>query len=161
MDVKDTSVDAGDNSGFWHAGLAASWKTAAGGYRGSERLMGDSGNLVLRVCPTPGDDAGELTESAGWLRGELLDLDVQGVERLPGEAVPSGAKGVADVAGWLLVQLGPETIRAVLAKVTDWVTRNDRVVEVSYGGDTLRLGRATREQQEKIIDGWLAGHAGS
>ena len=39
---------------------------------------------------------------------------------------------------------------------------NDRVVEVSYGGDTLKLERATREQQEKIIDGWLARHpAGS
>ena len=124
--------------------------------------MGDSGELVLQVCPAPGDDAGDLAELAGWLRGELLDLDVQGVDRLPGEAVPSGAKGVADVAGWLLVQLGPEALRAVLAKVADWVTRNDRVVEVSYGGDTLKLGRATREQQEKIIDGWLARHpAGS
>jgi hypothetical protein len=65
---------------------------------------------------------------------------------------------VATAAGWLLVELGPEALRAVLAKVADWVTRNDRVVEVSYGGDTLKLGRATREQQEKIIDGWLARH---
>ena len=120
--------------------------------------MGDSGELVLQVCPVPGDDAGDLAELAGWLRGELLDLDVRGVDRLSGEAVPSGAKGVAAVAGWLLVQLGPEALRVVLAKVADWVTRNDRVVEVSYGGDTLKLGRATREQQEKIIDGWLARH---
>jgi hypothetical protein len=76
--------------------------------------------------------------------------------------VPSGAKGVAAIAGWLSVQLGPEALRIVLAKVADWVTRNDRVVEVSLGGDTLKLGRATREQQEKIIDGWLARHpAGS
>jgi hypothetical protein len=118
--------------------------------------MADSGDLVLQVCPAPGDDAGELAERAGWLRGELLDLDVQGVNRLPAEAVPPGAKGVAAVAGWLVVQLGPEALRGVLAKVADWVTRNDRVVEVSYGGDTLKLGRATREQQEKIVDGWLA-----
>jgi hypothetical protein len=124
--------------------------------------MEDSGELLLQVCPALGDDAEELAELAGWLRGELLDLDVQGVDRLPGEAVPGGAKGVADVAGWVLVQLGPEALRVVLAKVADWVTRNDRMVEVSYGGDTLKLGRATREQQEKIIDGWLARHpAGS
>ena len=78
------------------------------------------------------------------------------------EAVPPGAKGVTAVAGWLAVQLGQEALRTVLAKVADWVTRNDRVVEVSYGGDTLKLGRATREQQEKIIDDWLARHpAGS
>jgi hypothetical protein len=63
--------------------------------------MADSGKVVLQVCPAPADDAGELAELAGWLRGELLDLDVQGVDRLPGEAVSGGAKGVPDVAGWL------------------------------------------------------------
>ena len=120
--------------------------------------VADSGALVLQVCPGPEDDAGELAGLAGLLRGELLDLDVSAVDRLPDEAVPPGAKGVAAVAGWLAVQLGPEALRVVLAKVADWVTRNDRPVEVSYGGDTLKLGRATREQQDKIIDGWLARH---
>ena len=129
---------------------------------GSEPVMADSGELILQVCPAPEDDAGELAETTGWLRAELLDLDTGQVGLLPGEDVPPGAKGVAAVAGWLLVELGPEALRAVLAKVADWVTRNGRVVEVSYGGDTLKLGRATREQQEKIIDGWLARHpAGS
>jgi hypothetical protein len=121
--------------------------------------MSDSSGLVLQVYPAPEDDAAEL---AGWLRAELLDLDVRDVERLPEGAVPAGAKGVADVAGWLLVQLDPEAVRAVLAKVADWISRNDRMVEVSYGGDTLKLSRASREQQDKIIDGWLARHpAGS
>jgi hypothetical protein len=118
----------------------------------------DSGGLVLQVRPGPDDDAGEVAELAGLLRGELLDLDVSAVGRLADEAVPPGAKGVAAVAGWLAVQLGPEALRAVLAKVADWVTRNDREVEVSWAGDTLKLGRATREQQEKIIDAWLARH---
>jgi hypothetical protein len=95
---------------------------------------------------------------AARLRNALLDLDVHGVDGLPGEAGPSDTKGIAEIAGSLLVRLGPETVRAVLAMVTDWVTRNDRVVEVSYGGDTLKLRRATRDQQEKIIDGWLAQH---
>jgi hypothetical protein len=121
-----------------------------------------SGEVVVHVCPAPDDDVGELAELAGWLRDELLDLDVHGVDRLPDEAVPSCAKGAAAIAGWLVVQLGPEALRAVLAKVADWVTRNGRMVEVSYGGDTMKLGRATREQQEKIIDDWFARHpAGS
>jgi hypothetical protein len=117
--------------------------------------MADSGELLLQVYPAPDDDAGEL---AGWLRAELLDLDVQAVDRLSGDAVPGGAKGVADIAGWLSVQLGTEALRIVLAKVADWVARNDLLVEVTEGGDTLKLGRATREQQEKIIDAWLARH---
>ena len=119
--------------------------------------MADSRELILQVCPAPEDDTGELAETTRWLRAELLDLDVGRVGLLPGEDVPLGAKGVAAAAG-LLVELGPEALRVVLAKVADWVTRNGRVVEVSYGGDTLKLGRATREQQEKIIDGWLARH---
>jgi hypothetical protein len=121
--------------------------------------VGDGGELVLQVCPALDDDAGDLAELAGLLRGELLDLDVQGVDQLPDEAVPSDAKGVAAVAGWLLVQLGPEAIRSVLGKVADWVTRNDRTVEISYGGDTLKVSRATRQQQDKIIDDWLARHS--
>jgi hypothetical protein len=121
--------------------------------------MTDSDGLVLRVVPEPGDDAGELTELTGLLRGELLDLDVAAVERLPDGAVPAGAKGVAAVAGWLAVKLGPEALRAVLAKVADWAARNDRGVEVTISGETLKLTRATREQQQTIIDGWLARHA--
>ena len=124
--------------------------------------MADSDGLVLQICPGAEDDAGELSELAGWLRTELLALDVQAVDPLSVDAVPPGAKGVAAVAGWLSVQLGGEVLRAVLAKVADWVTRNDREVEVSYGGDTLRLTKATRQQQEKIIDDWFARHpAGS
>ena len=124
--------------------------------------MADSGGLVLQVCPGAEDDAGELSELAGWLRTELLALDVQAVDPLPVDAVPPGAKGVAAVAGWLSVQLSGEVLRVVLAKVADWVTRNDREVEVSYGGDTLKLTKATRQQQEKIIDDWFARHpAGS
>src|SRR5215469_13538678 len=80
-------------------------------------VMAYSSGLVLQVYPAPEDDAGELTELAGRLRAELLYLDVQAADQLSGEALPSGAKGVATVAGWLAVQLGPEALRAVLAKV--------------------------------------------
>ncbi len=117
--------------------------------------MMDSGGLVLQVCPSPEDDAGELADLARLLRGELLDLDVSAIDRLPDEAVPPGAKGLAAIAGWLAVQLGPEALRAVLAKVADWATRNNRAVEVSYGGGHPKAGprhpRAAGEDHR-----WLA-----
>jgi hypothetical protein len=120
--------------------------------------MGRSDGLVLQVYPGPDDDAEELAELTRLLQGELLDLDVAAVERFPVGAVPAGTKGVAAFAGWLAVQLGPEALRAVLAKIANWAARSDRSVEVTYSGDTLKLTRATREQQEKIIDDWLARH---
>ncbi len=115
--------------------------------------MADSLELILQVCPALGDDARELAKLAGWLRGELLDLDVQRVNRLPGEVAPVGAKGSANTAGLLSVQLDPKALKFVQAKVTDWVAQSDRVVEISAGGHTLILRPPTRQQQEKVIDG--------
>jgi hypothetical protein len=118
--------------------------------------MAGNEQLILVMHPSSGDDAGDLDELTALLRSELLDMDVQSVEQLSDEEIPEGAKGVADIAGWLVVNLGPDAILAVVTKVADWVTRNRREVEVSYGGDTLKLGKATREQQQRIVDAWLA-----
>jgi hypothetical protein len=117
--------------------------------------MADSLELILRVCPAPGDDAGELAALTEWLRGELPDLDVRGVDQLPREAVPVGAAGPADIAGLLFVHLDPKAVRVVLAKVADWEARSDRIVEISCGGHTLNRHRPTRQQQEEVIDGSL------
>lgn len=121
--------------------------------------MTNEGDLVVCVCTAPGDDAEELAEVTRRLRAELLDLDVQAVNPVTDADVPEGAKGLPAVAGWLAVHLGSEGLRTVLAKVADWASRNDRTVEVTLAGGTLKLGRATRDQQEKIIDAWLAQHA--
>jgi hypothetical protein len=120
--------------------------------------VAETDRFVLQVCPVAGDEAEELAKQATMLRGELLELDVSRVEPLPAEQVSPGAKGVEALAGWLVLNLGPEALRAVLGKVADWVSRNDREVEVTFGADKLKLSRATREQQEKIIDDWLARH---
>jgi hypothetical protein len=117
--------------------------------------MADSLELILQVCPAPGDDAGQLATLAGRLRGELLDLDVQWVDR-PGEALPVGAKGSADIAGLFLVRLDPKALRVVLDKVTDWAARSDRKVEINAVDPTLKPGRPTHQEQEKVIDGSLA-----
>jgi hypothetical protein len=130
---------------------------------GSEwRTMADADQLTLQVCPGPDDEAEDLAELAARLGGELLDLEVAAVEPLERGSLPPGAKGAGAVFGWLAVNLGPAALQAVLARVADWATRNGRTVEVTDGGDTLKLGQATREQQERIIDAWLARHpAGS
>jgi hypothetical protein len=43
--------------------------------------------------------------------------------------------------------------------VRGWSSRTGRTVEVTIGEDTLKLTGVTSQQQEKIIDGWLARHA--
>jgi hypothetical protein len=118
--------------------------------------MANSGGLVVQVQPGDDEDAGELAELTGWLQDELLDLDVNSVDTMPEQDVPDGAKGIAALAGWLAVNLGPEALKTVLAKVADWATRNDRAVEVTIAGQNLKLARATRQQQQELIDAFLA-----
>jgi hypothetical protein len=122
--------------------------------------MAVEGEVVIRVLPVSDDDPGELAELTGRLRTELLDLDldVGAADPVAEGGIPEGAKGLPAIASWLVLHLGREGLRTVLDKIADWASRTDRAVEVTVSGDVLKLGRATRDQQDKIIDAWLAQH---
>jgi hypothetical protein len=118
--------------------------------------------LVLQVLPVADSDAEELAELADRLHNELLGVDAASVAPLTAEAAPEGAKGLGTLAGWLAVRFGTlDGLRAVVATVRGWTSRSGRTVEVSIGGDVLKLTAVTSQQQEKIIDAWLARHAPS
>lgn len=120
--------------------------------------MTDLADLVLQV--DAGGDAEEHAEITTRLRTELLDLDVAAVDWVDERTAPDGAKGVAGLAKALIVRLGEAgALRAVVNAVRSWATRTNRTVEVSMGGDVLKLTGVTSAQQEKIIDVWLARHA--
>ena len=75
---------------------------------------------------------------------------------------PDQAKGLATVTGWLVVHLGSlNGLRAVVTAVSDWAARNNREVELTIDGDTLRATGISAAHQEKVIDAWLARHAPS
>ena len=95
------------------------------------------------------------------LRTDLLDLDVAAVDVLSLESVPEGAKSVSGTVGALAVKLaGPAVLKALVARVRDWVTRNGRSVEITLDGDTLKLTGVSRQQQDELIAVWLARHEG-
>ena len=121
--------------------------------------MADVDGLIVQVLPAADSDAEELADLAGGLRADLLDVDAASVVPLTAEAAPEGAKGLGTLAGWLLVQFGTlDGLRAVVAAVHGWTTRTGRTVEVSVGGDTLKVTAVSSQEQEKIIDAWLARH---
>jgi len=122
--------------------------------------MTDADRLIVQVLPAADSDAEELADLAGGLRAELLDLDEILVTPYAAEAAPAGAKGLGTLAGWLVTQFGSlDGLRAAVAVVRGWVGRTGRTVEVSIDGDVLKLTGATSQQQEKIVDAWLARHA--
>ena len=121
--------------------------------------MADADRLVMQVVPMADSDAEELADLAEQLHAELLGVDDALVGPLPAGAVPEGAKGLGDVAGWLVAQFGTlDGLRALVAAVRGFASRTGRTVEVSIGGDSLKVTGATSQEQEKIIDAWLARH---
>lgn len=122
----------------------------------------DLAALTVRVRPDVDDDVDELAVLTERLRVELLELDVDSVVPLTEGNAPEHAKGLASIAGALVVQLGTlEGLRAFVNAVRHWVSRTNRTVEVRVGDDLLRLTGVTSEQQEKIIDAWLTRQAAS
>ncbi len=122
--------------------------------------MADVDRLILQVLPVADSDAAELTDLAGGLHDELLGVDGASVAPLTAGAAPEGAKGLGDVAGWLVAQFGTlDGLRAVVTTVHGWVSRTGRSVEVSIDGDVLKVTGVTSHQQGEIIDAWLARHA--
>ena len=117
-------------------------------------------DVLVKVSPS-GTDAEDLAELTRLLRDDLLDLDVLAVEPVPsGQDAPEDSKGVLElVAGWLAVNLGPEALRVVVSRVAGWAARNDRTVEVTMAGDVLKLTGVTSQQQDRLIDEWLARQA--
>jgi hypothetical protein len=124
---------------------------------------GAGGHEVLaHVIPEAGSDAGELADLVDLLRADLLELDVTTVEPLNEGEVPEDSKALlAAVGGWLAVNLGKEALRSVVERVAAWATRNGNSVELSLGGDVLKLTGVSRDQQERLIDEWLARKAAS
>lgn len=122
--------------------------------------MADADRLIVQVLPAADSDAEELADLAAGLRAELLGVDEVLVTPYAAEAPPPGAKGLGTLAGWLVTQFGTlDGLRAAVAAVRGWAGRTGRTVEVSIDGDVLKLTGATSQQQEKIVDAWLARHA--
>ncbi len=113
----------------------------------------------MHVLPEHDSDAEELTDASDDLRGELLELDLVSVEPLSAAEVPAGAKGTGAVTGWLAAQFVTlDGLKALLSAARSWTDRTQRTVEISLNGDTLKLTAATAQQQQEILDAWLARH---
>lgn len=112
-----------------------------------------------------GADAERLDELIGFLRQELLHLDVEDVTPLRTGEAPPGTRGLELAAvGGLLVSLGSaaDGLRAVVLAVRRWLGRGGetrRTVRLEIGGDSLELSGATSADQQRLIDLFISRHA--
>jgi hypothetical protein len=112
-----------------------------------------------------GADAERLEEVTGFLRRELLQLDVADVAAVPAGEPPPGSRAFDVLAiGALLVTLGKsaEGLRSVVDAVRHWLTRGGgvrRTVKLEIGGDVLELSEASTADQQRLIDMFVSRHA--
>jgi len=109
-------------------------------------------------------DAARLAELTGYLRAELLQLDVENVTTPQAGDVPPGARVVSVAAvGTLLVALSQSVdgLRSVVAVIRDWLRRGDgtrRTVRLELDGDALELSQASAADQERLIELFVSRH---
>jgi hypothetical protein len=109
-------------------------------------------------------DAERLDELSGYLRTELLQLDVDDVTSVRAGPPPPGARAfeVAVVGGLLVKLADPAVLTAVVAAVRGWLTRgvgSSRTVRMELDGDVIELSSAKREDQERLIALFVERHS--
>ena len=118
-----------------------------------------SDKLVVSIADVEADSE-RLDELTLALRRELLELDVDDVERVAAGPAPAGTRGF-DVAtvGALLVTLSTSAsaIGNLITIVRGWLRHAPagRSVELAIGDKSIKLSGATNEQQERLIHEFL------
>jgi hypothetical protein len=123
----------------------------------------DFGKLEINLQVDDDISPLEMEELTAAMRRELLQLDVQSVDRLSGGPAPAGAKGVelAEI-GALLVSLGKATpvLGQVVAVIQAWAARSpNRTVKLTLDGDSLELNGMSEREQHQVVKDWMARHA--
>jgi len=108
-------------------------------------------------------DEQEIEDLTAQLRGQLLELDVESVNRVrAGDAPPSTRAVDVMVLGGLFVTLSksPELLKMITGVVQSWVTgRPGRSVELQINGDSLKVTGVSSDQQRQLIALFVEHHS--
>jgi hypothetical protein len=118
--------------------------------------------VVVRVDAGADGDEEEVAELALRLRDELREVDGASARLARDAPAPHGAKGAAVEWGTLLVGVvSSGALTALVTTASSWLSRQrGGSVRVQIGDDELELTGATSEEQRRLVDAWLARHAG-
>ena len=118
-----------------------------------------SAEVRITVDDHAADEEGHESMSIA-LREEILSTDVEDVRFAPSGPAPDGTRGVdATAINQLLVTL-PASLAAIAALVNTvraWLSRSSegRTVELTVGDRSLKLARASSDDQQRLIEEFL------
>jgi hypothetical protein len=122
------------------------------------------GQLRIQVSED-GADAERLDALTGYLRRDLIELDVNDVTALAAGPPPPGSRAIdAAAVGGLLVALGSSAdgLRSVVSAIQAWLARGSgvrRTIRLELGGDALELSQASAADQERLIGLFISRHS--
>ena len=124
--------------------------------------MTEGANQLRLQVDDEGADPQELSDLTARLRDELLDLDLEAVERPRGGSPPPGTRAAEFVAvGTLLASFArPELLVGIVTAVRSWLGGSgQRTVKLEMDGDLLELTGVSSKEQRRLTDEWLRRHA--
>jgi hypothetical protein len=124
--------------------------------------MADETTLRVAFVLDDGTDVYEIDELGRRLRRTVTDLDVGEVSSLEGTAPDGSRAGGVVAAGTFLVTLikGAGGVGAVVAGARALLARHpDRTIELSLGGDSIKITGASSEAHDRLIDAWIERHS--
>jgi hypothetical protein len=125
--------------------------------------MGGSVSTMYIAIETETDaGAEEREQQLRWLREELLELDVESVDRVSGGTAPDGAKAPdADLVGTLVIAFSNSAVLAALVGVVrTWLSRGSgRKVKLQIGADSIEIEGLSTADQDKLIEQWITRNA--
>lgn len=118
-----------------------------------------SESLSIEIGEGPEAEDVDIDTSALQLRRELLELDVDAVERAPGVA-EIGAKGGSELTGVLIVTLSNSTaLVAMMGVLKTWLKRKQgRKIRITIGKNSLELDQPSPTDQARLISSWIDWH---
>jgi hypothetical protein len=122
--------------------------------------------VVVLSIGEDGTEAERVEELAQVLRAEILEAGVGDVAAARDGVPPPGSRAVdVAAAGGLLVTISGsvDVLHHLMGVVRGWLGRApaERAVELSVGGQTLRLSNASADQQERLVEVFVRAVAGA
>ena len=116
--------------------------------------------LALQLSEV-GADPVRLEELTTRLRSELLNLDVNDVERVSAGDAPEGSRAIELAAvGALIVTMEQSgvLVAKVVSTIREWLKRDPeptRAVKITLGDRTIELTAASSGQQDRLVEEFI------
>ena len=124
-----------------------------------------TGRLMAEVAEADADPE-QVDTLTRYLLSELRDLDGVDVALASGDAAPHGSKVVdpITIGGLIITLLTSQALPHVIEAVRGWLGRGvdarARSVKLQLDGESLELTSATADEQEHLVELFIARHQG-